>query len=85
MCSEPFCNIVTIECGGDLKAQYKVDLALLCAQSKKQLEIFTRAEALFDQHVKAKALKKRAKAFHPLLVVHQIMQMDNSRSKVRAY
>lgn len=84
MYREPFHNIVTIECGDGLKAQYKVDLALLCQQSDKQFGIFTQAETLRGQHVKAKALHKRAKEFHSLLVVHQVVQMDNSRSKVRA-
>ena len=82
---EPFHNTVTIECGNGLTTQYTIDLALLCAQSERQLEIFTQAEPLRDQHKQAMALKKRAEAFHSLLIVYKIHQVDDVRAKVRAH
>ena len=85
MYREPFYNIVTIKCGHKLSEEYKIDLALLCAPSKKQFEIFTQAEALHDQLDKTKLLKKRARVFYSLLILHKMFPMDNVRDKVRAY
>ncbi|KAF1964782.1 hypothetical protein BU23DRAFT_604620 [Bimuria novae-zelandiae CBS 107.79] len=82
---EPFKTIVTLECGPKLNTHYKVDLGLLCAHSEQQYMLFSHAEDQVQLYAKVKALKQRAKAFRPLLTLHNVLRTDTSRGKALSF
>lgn len=54
----------------------------MCAKSPKLAELFSQAEDLADQYAEVKNLRKRAKAFFPLSLVHNLASNVEAREKV---